>query len=165
MPDLYVGQVVELPKLLQNVSLWNFVNLSSVWHRQYHNWDHGSDSTSKCYVFHEDSGFVSLNWVDGPARYFDYQGEGVQRVEKVLRFIKTSLNIGKKVFICCDQGQSRSPSVALLYMAVTGRLRKDTYQNAQVEFLFHYPPYKPGEGMKEFLEKNWYNFIGDQMYL
>jgi len=157
MLDLIVGKVSELPDVFSpNLVI---VNLSSVYHKQYHHWEKASPSDHRCYVLHREEDLFSLNWVDGPAQYFNYQDKGPENVRFAIGFIAQALAKGKKVFICCDQGQSRSPSIALLYLAFDNIINRESYQKAKEDFMKFYPEYRPGEGIQQFLSKHWSEII------
>jgi len=60
------------------------------------------------------------------------------------------------VLIHCNRGESRAPSLAMLWMATQGLLPRDSYVLAGGVFLTtHYPRYEPGEGIRTFLEQHW----------
>ena len=61
----------------------------------------------------------------------------------------------KKILIHCNQGISRSPSIALLYLARNGVIRNDNLNNALDDFKIKYPPYSPGKGILMYMVRNW----------
>jgi hypothetical protein len=77
-------------------------------------------------------------------------------VKQVLAYIQKSLEEGKKVLISCDQGQSRSPSIALLYLAkILHAIPNTNFREASREFLKIYPTYNPALGISRFLTDKW----------
>ena len=66
-------------------------------------------------------------------------------------------NIGSaKVLVHCNQGFSRSPTIALLYMAkFTDKFRSMDFETAVREFRQLYPPYAPAAGMAQYVRLNW----------
>jgi hypothetical protein len=63
---------------------------------------------------------------------------------------------GRELVIHCNQGESRAPSLALLFLAKDlGVLPADTFEAARAGFLPLYPRYKPGRGIETFLTENW----------
>jgi len=56
----------------------------------------------------------------------------------------------RDVIIHCNQGKSRSASIAMLYL-----FSDETYRNAQDSIQEVYPYYDPSLGIDIFLEQNW----------
>lgn len=95
-----------------------------------------------------------MNCVDGPAHYYDYASKGVERIKKLLEFFHTNIPTYNILFTC-DQALSRSPSVALLYLAKYVQVISNTnYTDARYEFTRLYPRYQPS-GIAEFLTAHW----------
>jgi len=155
-PNLYVGTTDEASHTLMQQDDWRLVNVAKTLHLELHRWLK-PDRNSPYYIIHETSHWISVNWVDSPdPRFFNYLNNGIKVVEQVLAFIQKSLEEGKKVLITCDQGQSRSPSVALLYLAKVSCTLPDTsFREASIEFSKIYPAYKPAIGISSFLTENW----------
>jgi predicted protein tyrosine phosphatase len=97
-----------------------------------------------------------LNWVDArESKYFDYNNGGVGVVCKVLDFIEGKIKT-KKVFVFCDMGISRSPSIAMLYMAKRAKVIGDSnYYTAKHDFEKVYFDYEPNTGIETFLKNKW----------
>jgi predicted protein tyrosine phosphatase len=66
-------------------------------------------------------------------------------------------NIGAaKVLVHCNQGFSRSPTIALLYLAKhTDQFRGMDSASAVQEFRRRYPAYAPARGMSDYVRLNW----------
>ncbi len=66
-------------------------------------------------------------------------------------------NLGSaKVLLHCNQGQSRSPSIALLYLRRhTNRFTGMALTEALQIFQTLYPPYSPARGMADYVRLNW----------
>lgn len=149
--NIFVGQVGELLKL--DKKEWSVLGVTNSYHYIMHNWVRGGKySDNPCYVIHEEEGLMSINWVDAEARFFDYQRKGVKNFIRVLDFIEKQQ---KPVFIFCDQGYSRSPSVALLYLAKRLKMLPDnSFIAARRAFEKIYPDYSPS-GIADFLCEHW----------
>ncbi len=66
---------------------------------------------------------------------------------------------GKKILIHCNQGESRAPSLAMMFLAKhTGQISNDSFERATEEFQPLYPNYQPGLGIQIYLGENWHNF-------
>jgi predicted protein tyrosine phosphatase len=61
----------------------------------------------------------------------------------------------KKIIIHCNMGQSRSPSLGLAYLAITGIISNNSYEEAAKEFRKLYPEYLPGTGIMLYMRHNW----------
>ncbi len=152
--NIYVGGA--RAKGLLKISEYSLVCVSSKIHYQLHGWTKGfSYQNNPCYLTCPKDGFLSVNWVDAAARFYNWQGKGVATFIEVLDFIDEELKKGKKMYIYCDQGISRSPSVALLYLAKRLHIIPDTsFEEARENFLLLYPMYSPG-GIADFIKENW----------
>jgi hypothetical protein len=73
-----------------------------------------------------------------------------------LRFAKEQWESGKNVFIHCNKGESRAPSLALLFLAKEIKsIRSASYDQAREDFIKLYPAYTPGTGIQTYLRNNW----------
>ena len=76
-----------------------------------------------------------------------------------LRFTQYYWNEGKNVFIHCNKGESRAPSLALLFLAkAIGVISNESFEKAKEEFMKIYPYYSPGIGIKIYFRDNWDKF-------
>ena len=101
------------------------------------------------YLSYETGHHLYLNMIDPPlplfkpdmfTAFFDFTD----------RMIKT-----RDVLIHCNQGQSRAPSLTLLYMAKRLHLLpNDSYAAARAAFEKKFP-YAPGQGIQMYLTEQW----------
>lgn len=92
-----------------------------------------------------------LNLVDAPkAEFFNKD-----IIDTALYFIEDELLDGKKVVIVCNKGESRSASIAMLFLIKNGTLDFDNFVDIEAKFMSIYPPYNPGDGMRGFVLENW----------
>ncbi|HHX62337.1 MAG TPA: dual specificity protein phosphatase family protein [Epulopiscium sp.] len=106
------------------------------------------------YLYAKRDNKLILNLVDAPKSIFFDKG----LIDLALDFIDEELNGGKKVLIVCNQGESRSTSLSLLYLVKKGLINGDTLEEVEAEFLKLYPKYNPGTGMRGFVKENWHNY-------
>jgi hypothetical protein len=56
------------------------------------------------------------------------------------------------VLVHCNQGRSRAPSIAMMYLAPE---LEASFAAAQEQFRALYPDYAPAEGIRQFAERHW----------
>ena len=107
------------------------------------------------YLWAERDHALYLNLVD--AREPKYFSKYV--FEKALSFIENEIANGRKVLIVCNQGESRAPSIALLYLIEHGYFDKcECFYEVVREFKDkYYENYNPGSGIYEFCKEYWRN--------
>jgi hypothetical protein len=92
-----------------------------------------------------------LNIIDPPVPLFK-----AETFERFLAFSRSKYDSGVSLLIHCNQGESRAPSLALLFLAKhTGALPCSSYGDARQEFERLFPAYQPGNGIRQFLARNW----------
>lgn len=99
---------------------------------------------------------LSLNLIDGD-NYITlpqiYKDEISSIMNKAIDFIKENIE-PKKVLVHCNQGISRSPTIALLYLYKHTDLFKNlALDDAIKRFRGFYPHYNPKNGMVEYLSQ------------
>ena len=152
--NVYVGDTEGL--VFVNKKDWAIIHASQKFHYKLFSWNYTNNKPPKNhpnYLKYKEKHEISLNLVDGKASLYDWFG--VAGFIELLDFIEENLKLGKKVFIHCDKGESRSPSIALLFMAKRlNALNKRSYLEACKQFTKIYPKYNP-LGIAEFLYINW----------
>lgn len=82
-----------------------------------------------------------------------------QMIDQALDFIDEALKKGLKVLVHCNLGESRSPSIALLYMAARLHvLSIESFEATEAQFRTLYPNYNPSLGIREHLRQNWHQY-------
>lgn len=111
-------------------------------------------NTHPHYLSSERDNHLYLNMVDPPVPLFKIESFHIF-FEFMDRQIKQ-----RPVFIHCNQGLSRAPSLTLLYMAKRLKLLpNENYKIARMAFEQKYP-YQPGKGIERFLTDYW-DVLGD----
>lgn len=83
-----------------------------------------------------------------------YDWSGPEAFVRALDFIDKWYG-SKNILINCDLGQSRSPTVALLYLAKRLQLiPDDSFNSARESFQLLYPQYAPS-GIADFITSHW----------
>lgn len=109
------------------------------------------------YLFAERGNRLALNMVDAQQSIFFDKG----MIDKALDFIEQKLGEGLKVLVHCNQGESRSPSICLLYLIKNGIIKGDTLEDCEAEFMKVYPEYNPGAGIRGFVKEHWREYINE----
>lgn len=78
-----------------------------------------------------------------------------EMIDKGLDFIDEHMKAGSKVLVACNQGHSRGPTTAMMYLRRIGEL-PDSFGRAEKIFRTLYPHYDPGQGMRQFARTNWH---------
>ncbi len=101
------------------------------------------------YLSHETGHHLYLNMIDPPLPLFH-----AETFERFFDFTDRMIET-REVLIHCNQGQSRAPSLALLYMAKRlGTLPDESFGAARAAFETKFP-YQPGQGIATYLTENW----------
>jgi hypothetical protein len=83
-------------------------------------------------------------------------------IDASLAFIHENLASGRQVLVHCNQGLSRSPAIAMLYMGnYTNRLPKASFDEAFCQFCQIYPPFAPKGGVYGYLRNRWKLWSGE----
>lgn len=109
----------------------------------------GCDKNNPYYLFKETENIIYLNMIDGddPAYVSD------EMIDPALNFIKRSLAEGFKVFMYCSLGESRSPSIALMYMLENELIDKDgAVETFRTKY---YRNYFPKLGNLGYIQNRW----------
>ena len=109
-------------------------------------------STHPHYLIYENDNHLYLNLVDTP---YEFQPEFTNPVFKsAIKYIHREINT-QKLLIHCNFGYSRSPSLGLVYLAITGVIPNKSLEKAAQEFFKLYPKYSPGRGITLYMNNNW----------
>lgn len=102
------------------------------------------------YLWVRKGNLMALNLLDLDDPFFVSE----DMMKKGLDFIDERLKAGDKVLTACNQGQSRGPTTALLYLRRIGEM---TYHFVSAERVFKtlYPPFDPGIGMRQYARMHW----------
>ena len=83
-----------------------------------------------------------------------------QIIDAAIAFIDEAFREGGRVLVHCNRGESRSPSIGLLYLATrTVVLPKAAFSEAEAHFRQLYPRYSPSAGMRGFLAQYWSEYV------
>ena len=110
------------------------------------------DRNHPSYLWHETPDNLYLNLIDAPSSDF-IPGK---LMDDAVNKIQEQLTQGKTVLIHCNQGTSRSPALALLYLnRFTDLVDHQDHAHAIQQFMEIYPDYAPGPGIDSYLRIAW----------
>lgn len=145
-------------EVYQPVGEWAILHAAKEpYHRQFVKYiGRGAPKNHPEYLWAERGNRLALNLVDAPSpEFFDKR-----IINKALEFIGRKLGEGCKVLVHCNKGESRSPSLCLLYLIKVGLLKGPSLQDYMAEFYGIYPEYMPGDGIWLFIRDNWADYVG-----
>jgi hypothetical protein len=93
---------------------------------------------------------LALNLIDSDDPNFIPE----QVINDALDFIQERLQAGDKVLVACNQGRSRGPTIAMLYLDKIKDLPEHYHQAFKV-FKGIYHKYDPGLGIEHFAKTHW----------
>ena len=97
-----------------------------------------------------------LNLIDPPVPLFMPES-----FSTFLSFANEHSRRGMNILVHCNQGASRAPSLALLFLAKgLGVLPNDSFDLAREHYVGLDPLYAPGKGIESFLRDNWIGLDG-----
>lgn len=104
------------------------------------------------YLSFKDGNHLYLNIIDPREPLFQKR-----MFEEFLAFAKTKWEEQRKILIHCNQGRSRAPSLALLFLAkIAFRVTNKSYDDAWLEFeKLIGEPYIPSQGIEQWLREHW----------
>ena len=156
--NLFVGSTEDW-KSLNDTSEWKILQVSHKIHQQTKGYTKGCNKYDPEYYCCIRDNRMILNIIDNDRLDNEYADGIIETIQQGLEFIQD--NISKyKVLVHCDQGQSRSPTVALLYLIMYTGLYKEfnDIEEIIIDFIKQkYPNYQPAGQMKRILEIIWRN--------
>jgi predicted protein tyrosine phosphatase len=151
LPNLYVGDIGDCNT--NNNPSWTIIHAcKDPCHRRIVKYTNNLPQSHPHYLFHKKDNHLALNMVDMKTELLARFTNPI--MQEAMLFIEKNIN-EHKILIHCNQGLSRSPSIALLYMARKGVINNQSYKEATADFKIRYNGYNPGEGIESYLIKNW----------
>lgn len=104
------------------------------------------------YLIFENNKHLVLNMVDMEQELHPKYTNPIMSAAMI--FIEKYIEMNK-ILIHCNQGQSRSPSIALIYIARKSIINNESFSTAAKEFIQLYQYYQPGRGIAAYMNRNW----------
>lgn len=110
------------------------------------------------YLYAERDHALYLNLID--ARDMKYIPDEV--INKALDFIDTEIKDGRDILIACNKGESRSPSIALMWLIKNGIYDCfDAFSDIMIKFTDDFcRNYDPSDGMHDYVYNFWVKHKG-----
>lgn len=153
-PNLFVGAADDEAAVRDDPEWYIISAAKEPWHRQALGYTgRGAPKDHAEYLSAIRPGRMILNLVD--AQDSAYIPPSV--VQAAIDIIYAALhNTACKVLVHCNQGQSRAPTIAMLYLGQHDeRFQHLNYDDAVAEFTKIYLPYAPAKGMADYARANW----------
>ena len=110
----------------------------------------GCNPDNPYYLFKRDPDAIYLNMIDGEnPKYVNDE-----MIDPALNFIHEHLSVGNAVFVYCSLGESRSPSIALMYLLENSLVEKSSNTINQFKREY-YPMYNPKNGNLLYIKNRW----------
>ncbi|WP_174503991.1 dual specificity protein phosphatase family protein [Acidiphilium sp. C61] len=152
IPNLFVGSETD-ERRLSGQAGWFFIHAcKEPYHSRALGYAPGKSAPKGAEYFYAwREGQLILNLIDAPNPNFI----PVEIIDVAIETIHKNIS-HSKILLHCNQGQSRSPSIALLYLLKhTDILAQKNIVAAIAAFQAIYPPYAPARGMAEYVRLNW----------
>ncbi|HIH04220.1 MAG TPA: phosphatase [Methanoregulaceae archaeon] len=156
-PNLFIGNEYDYEHQVRGQPGWRVVHAcKDPYHRQALGYTGRAASKDHPeYLIARRDGRLILNLIDPPNPDFVPK----EIIDAALDYIRANTP-DTRVLVHCNQGESRSPAIGILYLAAyTDRLPRN-FLEAEAEYQRIYPPYNPGRGIRGFLINNWEGYLG-----
>ncbi len=110
----------------------------------------GCNSDHPHYLYKREADAIYLNMIDGN----DPKYVNDAMIDPALDFIHQHIAMKNKVFIYCSLGESRSPSIALMYLLENNLIKKSN-QTLDIFKAEIYPNYQPKNGNLLYIKNRW----------
>lgn len=163
-PNLYIGSGADLIHADDGNGVhpdWYVITAArDPWHRDLLGYTtRGAPKDHAEYLMAQRERRLYLNLIDSPDPAFVRE----EIVATAIETIDRELRDGSKVLVHCNQGQSRAPTLGLLWVRwgtageplLHAMMAKLTPEFAVDAFRFVYPAYAPSDGMLGYLKEHW----------
>lgn len=153
--NLYIGKDADCIAVRDNPE-FAIVHACKTCHMRVLNYKKSLPRDHPNFYFLEDENHIYLNLLDLPNELAKSYAD--PKFFAAINFIDKYIST-HNVLIHCNQGQSRSTSIGLVYLARNKIIRPDTYRKACNDFKNIYPDFKPNNGVKLYTRNNWFQLV------
>lgn len=155
--NIYVGDENDAHSIINKSKEWAILHCcKNPFHCEMVGYKGNLPKTHPNYAFIINDNRMALNLVDMDNYNYDeiWHNFFIHIFNNAFNFIDKQILLGKKILIHCNQGESRAPSVALLYLISKGQ-HEDTFENTVKSFKTKYPLYNPKAGIYGNIRDSW----------
>ena len=151
MKNIFVGDIEDCKNVFNAVDAnYAIVHACKTCHRLGVGYTGNLKNDHPEYLIKEDGIDLFLNMVDMDRELMALYTNPIMKA--AFEFIDKYLKLEHKVLVHCDQGGSRGPSVAMLYISRYNQW--PSYKYAVDYFKEIYPDFNPGRGIELYMQKN-----------
>ena len=153
--NFYIGNDTDASRIISQAGWYIVHACKEPYHRQALGYTgRAAPKTHPEYLIARRENRLILNLVDVPNP--EYISKDI--MDTAVDAIATNIQ-SKKVLVHCNQGVSRSPTIAFLYLLKhTSILDSDDLDIALMQFKSLYPDYNPANGVAGFVERYWRDY-------
>lgn len=148
-PNLFVGSDIDCSQINSNFAC---IHACKTCHQTGVGYRGNLPSSHLNYLIYENGIHLYLNMVDMDRELMPKFTHPIMKCAII--FIEKYLH-ERNILIHCNQGQSRSPAIGLLYLARHEIVDNSSYSSAKTAFSLLYPQFNPGLGIELYLNRNW----------
>ena len=156
-PNIWVGSEADFKQLDQYGTEWAVLfGAKDPWHRQFVGYTGRSAPDGPERLWARRDKRMALNLIDGPDPKYVTRAmidAGIAFLDEQVQAIEAP----NQILIACNQGQSRAPTLAMLFLAPT---LGPTFDEAEAKFRELYPEYAPNQGIRDFARIHWRHYHG-----
>lgn len=158
--NIYVGNQEDLYQLYSN-NEWSFLHCAQQpFHREMVGYTGFLNKNHSNYRSIIKGNRMALNIVD--MNFFNlngYEDHFRKMFTEAIEFLNKETLKGNKILIHCNQGMSRGPSLAMLYISTLGAFNYKGFEDTEKEFNKLYPNYNPAINIKGTIKYFWNEFV------
>jgi hypothetical protein len=156
-PNLFIGNQFDYENDVKQQPGWAVVHACKIpYHKKTLGYTgKGAPKDDPEYLIAVRGNRLILNFVDAD----DYHYVPKEIIDAALDFIEEKLSEGLNVLCHCNQGESRAPSIGLLYLLKKKIINADIPEKAFNEYKKLYPLYNPAKGIWDFIKINWFDYV------
>jgi hypothetical protein len=153
-PRVYVGNQEDAEYGWKKNDEWAFIHCAKEpYHRQFVGYlGRGCPKDNPEYLYAIRGNAIALNIIDvDDPNFFD-----MDSIKMAIGFALK--HDDRRLLFHCNQGESRSPSIAMLYLAIIDRIPKEDFWSAEKAFKKIYLPYNPKNGIRTHIRSHWLDY-------